>query len=128
VQENNVLYSDFYAHIKTLYRFQPRSALLNPGLLEQQDVALNDLQEEAIGMVFPSSSDYFNQFPAIHSAQQAAGVQHPREVHQETMERALEEIRQMSMTVHGNKFLDPKRFSKFILTASVDGCWTSQIM
>ena len=111
LKENNVLYSNFYAHFETLYRFQPRSALLNPSLLEQQDIALNDLlQEEAIGMVFPSSSDYFNQFPAIHSAQQAAGVQHPREDHQEMMERALEEIRQMSTTVYGDKFLEPKVF------------------
>ena len=111
LKENNVLYSNFYAHFETLYRFQPRSALLNPSLLEQQDIALDDLlQEEAIGMVFPSSSDYFNQFPAIHSAQQAAGVQHPREDHQEMMERALEEIRQISTTVYGDKFLEPKVF------------------
>ena len=111
LKENNVLYSNFYAHFETLYRFQPRSAMLNPSLLEQQDIALNDLlQEEAIGMVFPSSSDYFNQFPAIHSAQQAAGVQHPREDHLEMMERALEEIRQMSTTVYGDKFLEPKVF------------------
>ena len=111
LKENNVLYSNFYAHFETLYRFQPRSALLNPSLLEQQDIALNDLlQEEAIRMVFPSSSDYFNQFSAIHSAQQAAGVQHPREDHQEMMERALEEIRQMSTTVYGDKFLEPKVF------------------
>ena len=111
LKENNVLYSNFYAHFETLYRFQPRSALLNPSLLEQQDIALKDLlQEEAIGMVFPSSSDYFNQFPAIHSAQQAAGVQHPREDHQEMMERALEEIRQISTTVYGDKFLEPKVF------------------
>ena len=66
------------------------------------------LQDEAIEMAFPSSSDYFNQFPAIHSAQQAAGVQHPREDHQEMMERALEEIRQMSTTVYDDKFLKPK--------------------
>ena len=111
LKENNVLYSNFYAHFETLYRFQPQSALLNPSLLEQQDIALDDLlQEEAIGMVFPSSSDYFNQFPAIHSAQQAAGVQHPREDHQEMMERALEEIRQISTTVYGDKFLEPKVF------------------
>ena len=61
-------------------------------------------------MVFPSSSEYFNQFPAIHSAQQVAGVQHPREDHQEMMERALEEIRQMSTAVYGDKFLEPKVF------------------
>ena len=111
LKENNVLYSNFYAHFETLYRFQPRSALLNPSLLEQQHVALDDLlQEEAIGMVFPSSSDYFNQFPAIHSAQQAAGVQHPRKDHHEMMERALEEIQQMTTTVYGDKFLEPKVF------------------
>ena len=43
LKENNVLYSNFYAHFETLYRFQPRSALLNPSLLEQQDIALDDL-------------------------------------------------------------------------------------
>ena len=87
----------------TLYRFQPRSALLNPSLLKQQHIALDDLlQQEAIGMVFPSSSDYFDQFPAIHSVQQAAGVQHPSRDHQELMEYALDQVRQMSTTQYND--------------------------
>ena len=111
LKNNNHLYIDFYAHFETLYRFQPQSALLNPGLLEQQHIALEDvLQQEAIGMVFPSSSDYFDQFSAIHSVQQVAGVQHPRKDHEEMMEHALEQVRQMSTTHYGDKFLELKVF------------------
>ena len=100
--KNNHLYTDIYAHFVSLYRFQPQSALLNPGLLEQQHIALEDLlQQEAIGMVFPSSSDYFDQFSAIHSVQQVAGVQHPRKDHEEMMEHALEQVRLMSTTHYG---------------------------
>ena len=111
LKKNNHLYTNFYAHFETLYRFQPRSALLNPSLLKQQHIALNDLlQQEAIGMVFPSSSDYFDQFPAIHSVQQAAGVQHPSKDHQELMEYALDQVRQMSTTQYNDKFLEPKLF------------------
>ena len=111
LKNNNHLYTDFYAHFETLYRFQPQSALLNPGLLEQQHIALEDLlQQEAIGMVFPSSSDYFDQFSAIHSVQQVAGVQHPRKDHEKIMEHALEQVRQMSTTHYGDKFLELKVF------------------
>ena len=79
LRSNNHLYSDVYAHFETLYRFQPRSVLLNPSLLEH---LLEDLlQQEAIGMVFPSSSNYFDQFPAIHSIPQVLGIQHPCKDH-----------------------------------------------
>ena len=95
----------------TLYRFQPRSALLNPSPLEQQHIALDDLlQQEAIGMVFPSSSDYFDRFPAIHSVQQAAGVQHPCKDHQELMKYALDQVHQMSTTQYNDTFVEPKLF------------------
>ena len=111
LKANNALYADFYAHFETLYRYQPRSALLNPTLLEQQHIELEDLlQEEAIGMIFPSSSTYFDQFPPIHAAQQAAGLQHPRKDHQEMMEHALAQIRQMTTTMYGDRYLEPKVF------------------
>ena len=111
LKKNNFLYIKFYAHFETLYRFQPRSALINPSLLEQQHIGLEDLlQQEAIGMVFPSHSDYFDQFPAIHSVRQAAGIQHPREDHQQMMEHAVEELQLMTTTVYGDKSLEPKVF------------------
>ena len=111
LKKNNFLYMKFYAHFETLYRFQPRSTLINPSLLEQQHIGLEDLlQQEAYGMVFPSSSDYFDQFPAIHSVQQAAGIQHPREDHQQIMEHAVEELQLMTTAVYGDKVLEPKVF------------------
>ena len=111
LKKNNFLYSKFYAHFETLYRFQPRSALINPCLLEQQHIPLDNLlREESIGMVFPSNSDYFDQFPAIHCIQQAAGIQHPREDHQQMLECAVEELQQMTTAVYGDKSLEPKVF------------------
>ena len=111
LKKNNFLYIKFYAHFETLYRFQPRSALINPSLLEQQHIGLEDLlQQEAIGMVFPSNSDYFDQFPAIHSVRQEAGIQHPREDHQQMVEHAVEELQLMTTTVYGDKSLEPKVF------------------
>ena len=68
LKDNNHLYRDFYANFETMYRYQPQSVLVNPSLLDQQQISLQDLlQQEAIGMIFPSSSEYFDQFPAIHS-------------------------------------------------------------
>ena len=112
LKTNNFLYKDFYSHFETLYRYQPRSALLNPTLLEQHHIKLKDLlQEEAIGMIFPSSSTYCDQFPPIHAAQQAAGVQHPHKDHEEMMHHALDHIRQITTAMYGDKFLEPKVFS-----------------
>ena len=111
LKNENHLYNDYYAHFETLYRFQPRSVLLNPRLLDEQHIALEDLlQQEAIGMIFPASSDYFNQFPAIHSVQQVSGIQHPREDHQKMMDHALEQLQQMTTAMYGDKFLEPKLF------------------
>ena len=108
---NNFLYKDVYAHFETLYRYQLWSALLNPTLLEQHHIELKDLhQEEAIGVIFPSSSTYYDQFHPIHAAQQVAGVQHPRKDHQEIMHHALDHIHQMMITMYGDKFLEPKVF------------------
>ena len=111
LKQNNHLYSDFYANFETMYRYQPQSVLVNPSLLEQQQIPLDDLlQQEAIGMIFPSSSEYFDQFPAIHSMQQEAGVQHPRKDLEEMMARAVEQIQQLTTVHYGDKFLEPKVF------------------
>ena len=111
LKQNNHLYSGFYANFETLYRYQPQSALLNPSLLEQQQITLDNLlQQEAIGMIFPSSSEYFDRFPAIHSMQQEAGVQHPCKDHEEMLAQAVVNLRQLTTAHYGDKFLEAKLF------------------
>ena len=87
-----------------------RPDLLNPKLLDEQHIALEDLlQEKAIGNIF-STQTIFDQFPAIHSVQQVAGIQRPCEDHQNMMDHALEQLLQVTMTMYGEKFLGPKLF------------------
>ena len=111
LKQNNHLYSDFYSNFETLYRYQPQSALVNPCLLEHQHIALDALlQQEAIGMIFPSSSEYFDQFPAIHDMQQPAGVQHPQKDLEDKRVLATEYLRQITTAHYGDKFLEAKVF------------------
>ena len=61
-------------------------------------------------MIFPSSSQYFDQFPAIHSVQQAAGIQHLRESQSERMEQAIDKLKDMTKLHYGEIYLEPKLF------------------
>lgn len=92
-----------------MYRCRPKSALLNPSLLKQQQILVNNLlQQEAIGMLFPSSSKYFKQFPAIHSMRQAAGLQHPYKDLEEMMVHVVEHLQQLTTVHYGDRFLEAK--------------------
>ena len=111
LKQNNHLYSDFYSNFETLYRYQPQSALVNPCLLEHQHIALDALlQQEAIGMIFPSSSEYFDQLPAIHDMQQPAGVQHPQKDLEDKRVHATEYLQQITTAHYGDTFLEAKVF------------------
>ena len=90
---HNHLYSEFYSNFETLYRYQERPSI-----------------QKALGMIFPSSSQYFDQFPAIHSVQQAAGIQHPREGQSERMEQAINKLKDMTKLHYGEIYLEPKLF------------------
>ena len=108
---HNHLYSEFYSNFETLYRYQERPSILNPRLIEHQQFTYDDLlQQKALGMIFPSSSQYFDQFPAIHSVQQAAGIQHPREGQSERMEQAIDKLKDMTKLHYGEIYLEPKLF------------------
>ena len=131
LKDNNHLYRDFYANFETMYRYQPQSVLVNPSLLDQQQISLQDLlQQEAIGMIFPSSSEYFDQFPAIHNKQQPAGVQHSRKDLEEMVAHAVHNLKQLTMVHYGDKLLEPKVFPTFIHLGLVGGTarWTSRTM
>ena len=133
LKENNHLYRDFFVNFETRYQYQPQSVLVNPSLLVQQLIPLEDLlQQEAIGMIFPSSSEYFDQFPAIHNKQQAAGVQHPRKDHEEMVAHAVQHLKQFTTVYYGDNFFSLKCFPTSILLGLVGGTtaapWTSQTM
>ena len=107
----NHLYSDFYSNFETLYKYQPQSGLVKPHLLKHQHFTLDALlQQEAIGMIFPSSSEYFDQFPAIHAILQPAGMQHPRKDLEGTLAHATEYLQQITTAYYGDKFLESKVF------------------
>ena len=56
---NNQLYSSFFAHYETLFRYV-KPGFINPALLEEQNIPLERLLEsEAAGMAFPLDAKYF---------------------------------------------------------------------
>jgi len=88
-----------------------KPGFINPELLEQQDIALEDLlEEEALGMAFPVDSRYFDQFPVIYNEEEdkadVAGMQHP----QPPIRESREALRDLVTTRYGEKDLEPKSF------------------
>ena len=105
---NNHLYSSFFAHYETLFRYV-KPGFINPALLEEQSIPLERLLEnEAAGMAFPLDAKYFDDFPLIYGEpvlgpSDKAGRQYPKPECQEALV-------DMCHTTYGEKNLDVKAF------------------
>ena len=105
---NNHLYSSFFAHYETLFRYV-KPGFINPALLEEQNIPLERLLEnEAAGMAFPLDAKYFDDFPLIYGEpvlgpSDKAGRQYPKPECQEALV-------DMCHTTYGEKNLDVKAF------------------
>ena len=105
---NNHLYSSFFAHYETLFRY------VKPGfaLSEEQSIPLERLLEnEAAGMAFPLDAKYFDDFPLIYGEpvlgpSDKAGHQYPKPECQEALV-------DMCHTTYGEKNLDVKAFPHY---------------
>ena len=81
LQRNNYLYSSFFAHFETLFRFI-KPGFVNPSLLEEQGITLDKLLDnEAVGMAFPVDAKYFDGFPLTTSQpnKDIIGIQDPKQ-------------------------------------------------
>ena len=108
LRANNHLYSSFFSHYDTLLRFV-KPSLLNPNLLEKQDIPLERLLEgEAAGMAFPLDAKYFDDFPLIFNESvlgpsDIAGRQYPQPDSQASLQNICH-------AKYGEKYLDVKVF------------------